>query len=80
MNFTSSSNYLYIKYSFSNSFIKFKWALDLASINVKRRGLEVKFLRLSEQLIGWQVEFKITRGSFVRLALQKGLRKSQHDA
>jgi hypothetical protein len=45
MNLASSSNYLYIKYSFSNSFIQFKWALDRALITVKRWGLGVKFLR-----------------------------------
>jgi hypothetical protein len=38
MNFTSSSNYLYIKYAFSNSFIHFKWALDWASISGKCKG------------------------------------------
>jgi hypothetical protein len=38
MNFTSSSNCLYIKYSFSNSFIQFKWALDWASISGKCKG------------------------------------------
>jgi hypothetical protein len=45
MNFTSSSTYFHIKYSFSNSFIQFKWALDWASFSEKYRGLRVKLLR-----------------------------------
>jgi hypothetical protein len=72
MNFTSSSTYLYIKYSLSNSFIQFKWALDWASINVKHRGLGIKLLRPSEQLIGWWVEFKIIGGLFCKISAAKG--------
>jgi hypothetical protein len=48
MNLSSSSNYFHIKNPFSNSFIQFKWALDWASIIVKRGGLWVKLQRHSE--------------------------------
>jgi len=39
MNYLSSSNYFYIKNSFSNSFSCFYNSLDWASIKQKHRGL-----------------------------------------
>jgi hypothetical protein len=42
MNFTSSSTYFHIKYSFYNSFIQFKWALDRASQFLVITGALVK--------------------------------------
>jgi hypothetical protein len=56
MNLQSSSNYFPIKNLFNNHFLWFYYALDWASIKVKRRGLGVKFCRHREQwrwMAGW---------------------------
>jgi hypothetical protein len=59
MNYTNSSTYFYIKNLFSICFLWFYTILDWVSISREDRGHEVKFLRPSEQLIGWRVEFYI---------------------
>jgi hypothetical protein len=49
MNLSSSSNYLYIKNLFSNSFIQFKMVLDWASFSGMCRGELRRFTRLKKQ-------------------------------
>jgi hypothetical protein len=58
MNLASSNTYFHTKYSFSNLFIQFKWALDWAPNTVKCRGWRVSFSQTQcTVLSGWRVDW-----------------------
>ena len=73
MNFTSSSTYFHIKYSFSNSFIQFKWELDWASFSEKYRGLLAKTPQTQRTPRGelWVDSLEV-QGRLCKLATRRG--------
>jgi hypothetical protein len=76
MSFTSYSTYFHIKYSISNSFITFKWALDRAHYYRGRQGPRGKLSKTQETVHnGRRVDFSVSRGLFSEIDPRRGIHR-----
>jgi hypothetical protein len=75
MNLAGSNSYFHTKYSFSNLFTQFKWALDWAPKYRNSRGLVTKIpMTQSDDKLDGGLSHEMCWGSFVICASRKGIR------